>query len=47
VGGETLGSVKAQCFSIGEFKGGEVGMLEWGSTLIEAEEPGCRKGDNI
>jgi hypothetical protein len=46
--------VKAGCPSVGEFKGGEVGVGGWGNTHIEAEGRGNRdlrwvmgKGDNI
>ena len=36
MGEEALGPVKAQCLSVGECEGGEVGVGGWVNTLIEA-----------
>ena len=56
MGREALGSVKAQCPSVGECQGGAVGVGGWGSTLTEAGGCGIgcgvsrgetRKGDSI
>jgi hypothetical protein len=41
--GESLGPVKAQCPSVGEFKGGEVGVGGWENILIEAGWGGMGK----
>jgi hypothetical protein len=43
-GGEALCSVKAQCLSVRECQGGEVGMGGWGITLIEAGGGGWNMG---
>jgi hypothetical protein len=43
--GEALGLVKAQCPSVWEFEGGEVGVGKWvGNTLIEAGRGGKGRG---
>jgi hypothetical protein len=59
MGGEALGPVKAQCLSVEECQGREVGVggyVGGGSTLIETRGGGMgcgvfrgetRKGDNI
>jgi len=36
VGGEALGPMKAQCLTVGEFKGRRAGVGGWKNTLIEA-----------
>jgi hypothetical protein len=36
MGGDSLGPVKAQYPSVGEFEDREVGVGEWENTLIEA-----------
>ena len=45
MGEEALGSVKAQCSSVGECEGGEAGVGGWvggwENTLIEAGGEGC------
>jgi hypothetical protein len=40
MGREALGPVKAECPSVGEYQGSEVGVGGWRSTLIEAGEEG-------
>jgi hypothetical protein len=56
MGGEALSPVKAQGLSVGECKGREAGVGEWGNTIIEVGEGGrdrgfpgvgSWKGDNI
>jgi hypothetical protein len=44
VGGEALGTVKAQCLNVGECQGGEVGVGGWVSTLIKAGGGGMLYG---
>ena len=56
MGGEALGPVEAQCPSVGECQGGEVGVGEWveahslrhklGGGLVVCRGE-TRKGDNI
>ena len=44
VGGEALGSVKAEGRSVGECQVGEAGLGRWGKTLIEAVGAGMGWG---